>query len=106
MSRQEAITQYQQALKAGQKCYRDLVHRGLYPYPHVLDEILDDSMVARRVDLGILDIPAERIVGTRYAGRRSAFAANFMPLLSSETEFASKWINLCESALNRASGTL
>lgn len=100
MSRQEAITQYQQALKAGQKCYRDLVHRGLYPYPHVLDEILDDSMVARRVDLGILDIPSERIVGTRYAGRRSAFAANFMPLLSSETEFASKWINLCESALN------
>lgn len=99
MSHQEAIDQYHQALKLGQKCYRDLVHQGQYPYPQVLDEILDESMIARRMDLGVMDIPSERIVGTRYAGRRSAFAANFMPLLSSETEFASKWITLCESAL-------
>lgn len=99
MSRQQALDQYHQALKRGQKCYRDLVHRGQYPYPQVLDEILDESMIVRRVDLGVMDIPSERIIGTRYAGRRSAFAANFMPLLSSETEFGSKWISLCESAL-------
>ena len=40
MSRQEALQQFRQALKAGQKCYRDCVHRGRYPYPQVLEERL------------------------------------------------------------------
>ena len=42
MSRQEAIQQFRQALKAGQKCYRECVHRGRYPYPQVLEERLRD----------------------------------------------------------------
>lgn len=33
------------------------------------------------------------------AGRQTAFAANFMPLLDLGTEFASKWISLCEAHL-------
>ena len=56
MSRQEAIQQFRQALKAGQKCYRECVHRGRYPYPQVLEERLRDCAVAGRVDLGVLDI--------------------------------------------------
>ena len=48
MSRQEATEQYSRALKAGQKNYKDCVLHGRYPYPQVLDEILDDSMVAGR----------------------------------------------------------
>ena len=40
MSRQEAAEQYAIALKAGQKCYRDCVHRGRDPYPQVLEELL------------------------------------------------------------------
>ena len=64
MSRQEATNQYLTALKAGQKNYRDCVLQGRYPYPQVLDEILDDSMAAGQVDLGLIGIPTERIVGT------------------------------------------
>ena len=75
MSRQEANEQYAKALKAGQKHYRDCVIRGRYPYPQVLDEILDDSMAAGRVDMGLISIPTEGIVGTKAAGRTSAFAA-------------------------------
>ena len=81
MSRQEAIQQFRQALKAGQKCYRECVHRGRYPYPQVLEERLRDCAVAGRVDLGVLDIPIAQIIGTNTAGRQAAFAANFMPLL-------------------------
>ena len=33
------------------------------------------------------------------AGRQAAFAANFMPLLDLGTEFASKWVALCEAHL-------
>lgn len=69
MSRQEANEQYAKALKAGQKHYRECVLRGRYPYPQVLDEILDDSMAAGRVDMGLLSIPTEGIVGAKAAGR-------------------------------------
>ena len=33
INRQEALHQFKLALKAGQKCYRDCVHRGRDPYP-------------------------------------------------------------------------
>ena len=99
MSRQEALQQFRQALKAGQKCYRECVHRGRYPYPQVLEERLRGCAVAGRVDLGVLDIPIAQIIGTNTAGRQAAFAANFMPLLDLGTEFASKWVALCEAHL-------
>ncbi len=99
MNRQEAIKQYREALKQGQKCYKSHLLQGNYPYLQVLDEILDETMVAGQTDLGIIEIPTEQIVGTKTAGRTNAFAADFMPLFSPETEFAAKWINLCEAHL-------
>ena len=99
INRQEALHQFKLALKAGQKCYRDCVHRGRDPYPQVLEELLQGGVVAGRVDLGELEIPIAQIVGMNTAGRQTAFAANFMPLLDLGTEFASKWISLCEAHL-------
>lgn len=99
MSHQEAVAQYAAALKRGQKFYKNALARGQYPYPQVLDEILDERLSAGRAELGLVDIPAELIVGTRSAGRRAAFAGNFMPLLAEETEFGVKWIALCQAHL-------
>lgn len=99
MSRQEAREQYLKSLKAGQKNYKERVVLGKYPYPHVLDEILDESFVAGQVEMGVVEIPTEQIVGTKTAGRRTAFAANFMPLLEADTEFAIKWMDLCAAHL-------
>ncbi len=100
MSRQEAFDQYSRALKQGQKTYKDRVSHGRYPYLPVLDEILlDDSVVAGRVDMGVIEIPTEQIAGTKTAGRRSAFAADFMPLLPADSEFGYKWIELCAAHL-------
>ena len=50
----EAQQYYAAALKAGQKCYREAVLKGEYPYPQVLDEILDEHLAAGRVELGVL----------------------------------------------------
>ena len=97
---QEAAEQYEKALKLGQKNHRERVHLGQYPYPQVLDEIIDDSMIAGRVDLGVIEIPTEKIVGTKTARRKSAFSASFMPLLPEDTEFAMKWVNLCMAHLS------
>ena len=79
MSRQEAMSQYASALKQGRKSYKEALVRGRYPYPQVLDEIISDSMVAGQTELGVMEIPIDQIVGTKTAGRRSAFSADFLP---------------------------
>ncbi len=90
---------YRSALKRGQREYRACVSRGEYPYLQVLDELLDHEEVQSEVSLGLVDIPADQIAGTKTAGRRSAFARNFMPLLAEDSEFSAKWIALCDAHL-------
>lgn len=99
MNRQESALQYGAALKQGRKTYHECVLRGHYPYPQVLDEIISDTMVAGQIELGVLEIPTGQITGTKTSGRRSAFAADFMPLLDADTEFAGKWMDLCQAHL-------
>ena len=100
MSRQIAIDEYAQALRQGQKEYRELLMAGKPAHPAVLDEILADNLTETVVDIGTLEIPAERIVGTKSAGRITAFTASFRPLLEPKSEFATKWINLCAAHLS------
>ncbi|MCH3967937.1 MAG: BMP family ABC transporter substrate-binding protein [Atopobiaceae bacterium] len=102
MSRQEATTQYAHALKEGKRCYQECVRSGRYPYLQVLDEILAGTETQGRVDLGQVEIPIDRIAGTKEAGRETAFAANFMPLLAASTEFGMKWTSLCEAHLGES----
>ncbi len=89
--------EYNEALKRGEKSYRDALSRGEYPYLQVLDEILSHEPSVASVNLGLTEIPADAIKGTVTAGRRTAFAPNFMPLLAPNTEFAAKWSALCEA---------
>lgn len=96
----EANEQYAQALKQGRKYYKEAINKGKYPYPLVLDEIVDKIQVAANVEVGLVDIPSELIVGTKTAGRITAFAGNMMPLLETDTEFAYKWIHLCDAHLS------
>ncbi len=99
MPMQEAVEQYQKALKLGRKCYKDAVIHGSYPYLPALDDCLVGPSTAGVSDLGVLEIPMEMVVGTRTDARKNAFAANFMPLLEQDTEFAAKWIRLCDDHL-------
>ena len=47
--------------------------------------------------MGQMEIPLSMLAGTVQSDRTSAFASNFMPLLSPDTEFCSKWSQLCDS---------
>lgn len=93
------IEDYRSALRAGQRAYRACVARGQSPYLAVLDDILNGVDIVAQEPLGLVDIPAESIVGTKTSGRHTAFAANFMPLLEEDTEFAAKWSILCQAHL-------
>lgn len=98
--RTEAVEQYNIALRAGQRYYKNAVAHGEYPYPLVLDDIVQESAIAGYADLGLINVPADRFVGTKSAGRTVALAGNFMPLLEPESEFAAKWITLCDAHLS------
>ena len=99
MYRSEAVEEYAKALKEGNKEHKECVQKEIEPNPAVLDEILDADAAAC-VDLGLVEIPIKRIVGTKSAGRVSAFTPSFRPLMKPETEFAAKWINLCADHLS------
>lgn len=99
MSLEEARSQYIAALKRGQKYQKACVSSGQYPYPLVLDEIFNEANAVSRQDLGIVNVPIPLIIGTKTAGRRIAFSGNFLPLLSADSEFATKWISLCSDHL-------
>ena len=92
--------QYREALKLGQKEYRACLSRGETPYLPVLEEILAGKTTAGETDLGLQQIPAEFIAGTRSVGRANMFARNFMPLAEESSEFAAKWERLCQSHLD------
>ena len=83
------IEDYRSALRAGQRAYRACVARGQSPYLAVLDDILNGVNIVAQEPLGLVDIPAESIVGTKTSGRHTAFAADFMPLLEEDTELPS-----------------
>lgn len=70
--------------------------------PAVLDDLLKEKNItaAGTVPLGLVQIPADQIAGTKSVGRSSAFSKSFYPLLKSDTEFAAKWMNLYRAHLD------
>ncbi len=100
MNRQEAKEEYSRALRLGQREYRELGAAGKNPYPAVLDELLANTGTQAIVPVGLLEIPTEQIIGTKSAGRVSAFTAGFLPLLDFDSEFSLKWVELCAAHLS------
>lgn len=91
------MTDYIKAYKQGKKDYQFRLLRGERPTLSVLNEILPVKGTYKEVSLGLVQIPIDRLVGTKNNSRSSAFAGNFMPILDEKTEFASKWQKLYDS---------
>ena len=77
--------EYNRALKMGQREVSELTSQGKATNPAVLDDILPENSAQVVQDLGLLEIPSERIVGTKSAGRIAAFSPSFLPLLDAKT---------------------
>ena len=95
---QNATDEYVSAQKLALREYKELTAAGKDPYPAVLDKIIPNGSDAA-VNVGLVEIPAHRIVGTKSAGRITAFTASFRPLLELDTEFGAKWVSLCAAHL-------
>ncbi|MDO4294740.1 MAG: BMP family ABC transporter substrate-binding protein [bacterium] len=86
--------EYNKAKRMAEREYRFAVVSGKYPYLPALDEILPFVEIAAETNLGLVEVPLNLVVGTKTAGRQSAMASNFMPLLDDKSEFAGKWMSL------------
>lgn len=95
-----AIEDYSAAKKLAQKAARAAVSNGEYPYLPALDEFVPREEICGEQPLGIVDIPLDKIAGTKTSGRKNSFANNFMPLLGEDTEFALKWSTLYDAQMN------
>ena len=94
-----SLEEYRKALRLGRREYQQNLSRGTYPYLQVLEEITSNVEISSETYLGLVQVPISQIVGTNGRGRSTAFANNFMPLMDENTEFASKWSNLCDAHL-------
>lgn len=91
---------YLDAQKRGKKEQKKCLLMGRFPYLPVLDEILTQQNILTEQNLGLVQIPLEHVVGTSTKGRTYAFAANFMPILDEQSEFACKWEALAEAQVS------
>lgn len=91
---------YSDALKRGKKEQKKCLLLGRFPYLPVLDEILTQQNILTEQYLGLVQIPLDHVVGTSTKGRTYAFAANFMPILDEQSEFAFKWQALAEAQVD------
>lgn len=91
---------YMKASKLGQKDYQTKLMAGEIPTLEALDDILHEKRNYREVPIGLIQIPLDQVVGTKTSGRSNSFSSNFMPILDSDSEFASKWISLSTSQVN------
>ena len=100
MSTQQAREEYQKAQKMGQKEFKECTAAGKPTYPAVLDELLSTGADDIYKDVGVIEIPINRIVGTKSAGRITAFSPSFFPLLDEDSEFGMKWMSLCDAHMS------
>ncbi len=84
----------------GQKEIKELEAANKSPFPAVLDELLAGRPEYTVQELPAQEIPVDRVTGTKSAGRTSAFSAGFLPLLTPDSEFATKWMALCADHLS------
>lgn len=82
------------ARKLGTKAYSRKVSTGHIGYLPSLEGLLKDSEIISQINLGVVEIPLKKVIGTYTHLRSLSFARNFMPLLN-ESEFRAKWESLC-----------
>lgn len=89
---------FNDARKQAVKEYNRNSSKGQSGYLPSLEDILNKADVVSQVNIGLIEIPLKKVIGTYTHIRSLSFAKNFMPLL--DTEFKEKWSSLCSAHLN------
>lgn len=100
MAVQKNLEYFSDAKKLGKREYSRNVSNGQNGYLPSLEGIIKNADIVAEVNLGVVEIPLKKIIGTYSHLRSLSFAKNFMPLLDQDSEFQSKWSALCAAHLN------
>ncbi|MBC2581494.1 BMP family ABC transporter substrate-binding protein, partial [Clostridium sp. DJ247] len=90
---------YIAAHKIASKEYSKRIADGKSGYLPSLEGNFKTSESAGEINIGIVEIPLRKIVGTYSQLRSLSFASNFMPLMREDSEFAVKWAYLANHHL-------
>lgn len=89
---------YRRAYRQGVKSCKQAEERGENPYLRVFDEDVP-ALYQQKIRLGVMEVPMHLMVGTLSDIRQDSFSCHFEPLLDIHSEFADKWIALCQAHL-------
>ena len=88
----ELHEQYQNAYALGMKSLQDKKKQRLAVCPAALNTLLDEKTVSCRMDLGVLEIPTNLIVGVSNATEeRMLYTKEFLPISVPNSDFADRW---------------
>lgn len=79
-----------------------IVRRGADMTLPVLESVLDRNKVAGQVDLGVVEIPVNQLVGIASDSDREIYTSDFLPLPSIKSEYAEIWTGLYMEHLSDA----
>ena len=96
----EARALYYNAHQLGKKNKHRSEKQGADPHLVEIISVLDDKKMAGTVDVGVLEIPTEQIVGVADVVDRERYTYDFLPLTPPETEFANQWCELYQHYLS------
>ena len=100
----ESWAVYRKAYNAGKKNARKMMKQETDPYLPILNDFLTDDMVTEKIDLGIMGIPTDKIVGLVTAEDKERYTHDFLPLPSPDSEFATKWCKIYWQYLGNKGG--
>ncbi|MCL2321156.1 MAG: BMP family ABC transporter substrate-binding protein [Oscillospiraceae bacterium] len=91
----DAKDYYKNALRIGQRTFS----RDKKNLPS-LDHVIKHMNILNEMNLGEMDIPLKKIIGTLSYLRSNSFSSDYMPLSPMDTEFCDKWVHLAQYHLN------
>lgn len=90
MNKDDYIDLYKKAIKDSASAKS----AGKNPHLKVLEDMVKESDIAARTELGLITIQMDQIEGTDTEARSNAFSPSYLPMLDVNSEFASKYIAL------------
>ena len=83
---------YQQANALAMRCQTKAIKNKLPTYPLALNTLTDDDKISYRLDLGVMDIPTNLIVGVTEATEKSTlYTKELLPVSAPQSEYADTW---------------
>lgn len=97
----EIHEQYQKAYAMARKNLQDRKKQRLPVCPAALNTLLDEKMISYRLDLGILEIPTNLIVGVAEETEQTLlYTKEFLPVAVPNSDFADIWRSIYRAMLD------